>query len=70
VFVVSSGRSEIDCARNGRVPCATCRWDAFGANNALNERVRPEIPPEVGEMGRCRPLDLDLIAELARREPS
>jgi len=36
---------------------------------SLYERFRPEIPPEVRGWGAAGLLDLDLIAELARREP-
>jgi len=36
---------------------------------SLYERFRPEIPPGVGGWGAAGRLDLDLIEELARREP-
>ena len=36
---------------------------------SLYERFRPEIPPGVRGWGAASLLDLDLIAELARREP-
>ena len=36
---------------------------------SLYQRFRPEIPPGVGGWGAAGRLDLDLIEELARREP-